>query len=266
MPHPIDAVLFDMNHTLIHPGRTGQSHMAYTYAALAPHCWALSFEAFAEAWEAVHAAYDAWSAEGLALLRAGAVDAARSPLREPLYRENIAAILARLDLSVRLADEVTAAFQQSWRAGVTMPADTPALLNRLAGAGCRLGLVTNFQQPDMVPDLLAQFGLDGLLDPIIISAEVGLRKPHPDIFRAALEALGLADTPERVIYVGDTPSDDIEGALWAGLNPVLIDTRGRYPNFPDVVPRIERLDALLPAHSASPADKLYFPFVESLNK
>jgi FMN phosphatase YigB (HAD superfamily) len=54
-------------------------------------------------------------------------------------------------------------------------------------------------------------------DPVVVSAEVGLCKPDPRIFRLALSARGL--DPAEVVYVGDS-DEDVVGARAAGMTPV----------------------------------------------
>ena len=54
----------------------------------------------------------------------------------------------------------------------------------------------------------------------------GVEKPDPQIFRIALERMGVA--PERALYVGDIRSVDEVGARAAGLHFVLIDPFGDY--------------------------------------
>ena len=58
---------------------------------------------------------------------------------------------------------------------------------------------------------------------MVVSGEVGVTKPNPDIFKPALEQTGV--NPDRVLYVGDTMKD-VNGALAAGLTPVLIKRDG----------------------------------------
>ena len=58
-------------------------------------------------------------------------------------------------------------------------------------------------------------GLAERLDTAVFSSEVGLRKPHPEIFRRALEALQVA--PERALFVGDSRNADIRGAQALGM-------------------------------------------------
>ena len=52
--------------------------------------------------------------------------------------------------------------------------------------------------------------LDSCVDSLVISSEVGYRKPHPSFFRAACDHLGLP--PERVLCVGDDLENDVRGA------------------------------------------------------
>jgi 2-haloalkanoic acid dehalogenase type II len=101
-----------------------------------------------------------------------------------------------------------------------------------------LGLVSNFSHTPTALDVLRDAGLHDQLDPIVISEQVGIRKPHPEIFRAALERLGLQ--PGEVVHVGDDLLADVRGAGELGMRTVWV-TRRR----PDA-------DALLAAHSGPP--------------
>jgi putative hydrolase of the HAD superfamily len=77
-------------------------------------------------------------------------------------------------------------------------------------------------------------------DFVVISDEVGIRKPDPKIFRIALDLAGTA--PSRTLFLGDKPATDIEGATRAGLRGVLVD---RHDAFPDSrFLRIRSLEAL----------------------
>ena len=60
-------------------------------------------------------------------------------------------------------------------------------------------------------------------DPVI-SSEVGVRKPHPDFYRATCGRLGLP--PGRVLFVGDDEENDLLGPTRAGLRAVLVDRPG----------------------------------------
>lgn len=72
-------------------------------------------------------------------------------------------------------------------------------------------------------------GLRGLSDhagSLLISSEVGFRKPHAAFYRAVCNDLGLE--PGRVLFVGDDLENDVLGAARAGLRSVLLDRRGRH--------------------------------------
>lgn len=62
---------------------------------------------------------------------------------------------------------------------------------------------------------LAAAGLEQAFDGIFVSSELGVEKPDPRIFLAALEALGVA--PQTAWMVGDDGPADIDGAIAAGL-------------------------------------------------
>lgn len=64
--------------------------------------------------------------------------------------------------------------------------------------------------------------IEHLFDPIVVSGEVGIRKPEPRIFQLAIADWSLAQ--EAVLFVGDDPVSDIEGARGAGLSALQVGT------------------------------------------
>jgi FMN phosphatase YigB (HAD superfamily) len=70
---------------------------------------------------------------------------------------------------------------------------------------------------------------------------VGVEKPHPEIFRMALERAGFK--AEQAVFVGDTYATDMGGAEAAGLRGILLDRVGAYPEVP--CPRISSLAGLI---------------------
>jgi putative hydrolase of the HAD superfamily len=99
--------------------------------------------------------------------------------------------------------------------------DTPATLTALGARGYRLGIASNLDH--RLRDVLAPGALRGL--PLVISAEVGWRKPAAEFFTATCRA--LQTEPGETLYVGDDPGNDYDGARAAGLAAVLFDPRGR---------------------------------------
>jgi putative hydrolase of the HAD superfamily len=94
-------------------------------------------------------------------------------------------------------------------------------LKRLRAAGLRLGVVSN--SDGRVEEALRAAGLRQFFDVVIDSALIGVEKPDPRIFHAALDALGVA--PEEALYVGDLYEVDVVGARAAGMDAVLLATQ-----------------------------------------
>lgn len=76
----------------------------------------------------------------------------------------------------------------------------------------------------------------------VVAASEPWRKPHPEAFRRACRALGIA--PSEAVYVGDSLSNDVEGALGAGLIPVWVDRYGDDYDLPEGAWRITSLEGL----------------------
>jgi putative hydrolase of the HAD superfamily len=96
------------------------------------------------------------------------------------------------------------------------------LLVRL-GARYRLGLVTNGTSATQ-RGKLASLEIEELFDPVIVSEEVGFRKPDARIFHAAIANWNLPI--EEVLFIGDDPISDIEGARVAGMQAVRVGGDG----------------------------------------
>jgi putative hydrolase of the HAD superfamily len=115
--------------------------------------------------------------------------------------------------------------------------DVPGAVAALRAAGLRIGLVSNSSRD--VREFAMHHGLD--VDAGISSFHHGRTKPHASIFRAVLDLLGVE--PAEAVMVGDTISDDVEGARALGMRAILLDREGTRPDFE---PRIEALSELPP--------------------
>jgi putative hydrolase of the HAD superfamily len=109
---------------------------------------------------------------------------------------------------------------QAWR---SFPDVGPAL-ERLRRAGFSMRVASNFDGrlrsvAAGLPEL-ARF-----VETLVISSELGYRKPHPAFYAAACAALELP--PHQVLCVGDDPENDVLGPERAGLRGILIDREGR---------------------------------------
>ena len=107
----------------------------------------------------------------------------------------------------------------AWEPARLLAAETHALLESLRGHGLKLALVSNAFDPGwLLQRDLEQMGLAERLDFAVFSSEIGKRKPHPEIFRRALDAIGAE--PERALFVGDRLYEDVRGAGELGMTTV----------------------------------------------
>ena len=94
---------------------------------------------------------------------------------------------------------------------------------------------------------LSRVGLDGLVDGVVSSRDVGARKPDALFYRAALLRAGRAGlplAPARAVMVGDSWPNDVAGAQAAGLRAVWFNpSKARRPAAP---PRRTRRSASSP--------------------
>ena len=121
-----------------------------------------------------------------------------------------------------LVDDVAAAFRDIRRALRPIDPEAEATLADV-GRDHRLALVTN-GAPDVQREKLATTTLAAHFAAIVISVELGIGKPDPRIFRAAIDAIGVG--PEAAVMVGDSLERDIAGARRAGLRGVWLDRAG----------------------------------------
>jgi len=100
--------------------------------------------------------------------------------------------------------------------------DARAALLAVRARGARVVAVSNWDVS--VLDVLERTGLAPLLDGAVCSAVIGVAKPDPAMFAHALSLAGARAAD--ALHVGDSPSEDVAGALAAGIEPVLIDRAG----------------------------------------
>jgi putative hydrolase of the HAD superfamily len=151
---------------------------------------------------------------------------------------------AGLKLPDDLLHQILDSEQQVWDRSVRVDPDTPIVLTALRERGLRLGICSNAPfPPAMMRRQMESNGIAPMVDAIVFSSEIGKRKPSPELYRAALDAIG---TPaERTVFVGDRVREDYEGPRAAGMRAIIVTAHAEDPP-PDGIPRINRLAELLP--------------------
>ncbi len=109
-------------------------------------------------------------------------------------------------------------------------------------AGIAIGIISNSE--GKLDELFRHVGLQDAFSVVVDSHSEGLRKPDPAIFQRACSRIGIA--PAHCLYAGDLPDIDVDGARGAGLEAVLIDSFGIYPDY-DAAPRYASVGELCTA-------------------
>ena len=118
----------------------------------------------------------------------------------------------------RISDAVEAYFTAFYDYSRLIPG-TREMLGKVSST-YRVGMLTNFTHGPAARRIIGQLGLEPLFDVIIISGEIGFRKPNPLVFKKLCGRLGVLET--QIMHVGDDPEADVLGALHAGIQPVWV--------------------------------------------
>lgn len=208
------AVLFDLFDTLVHfhrdrlpavevEGRTVRSTVGHLHAVLAPHAPGVTlghlYRGLQETWQEAE--------------RLRAADH-----REVTARQRFERLLAGLGLEEVAPETLVVALIETHRRELSRVAEVPephrALLAALARE-YRLAVVSNFDYTPTALGILATAGVQELFATIVVSDEVGWRKPSPVIFHEALRRVGVA--AGEALFVGDRADIDVLGARGVGM-------------------------------------------------
>jgi putative hydrolase of the HAD superfamily len=135
------------------------------------------------------------------------------------------------------AVEMTRAWEHAYNFDIYE--DVLPVLADLRERGLKLGLVSNTGRD--LEEFTRHHGLT--VDATVTSGAHGKTKPHPTIFRVALERLAVE--PEEAAMVGDSVDDDVEGARAVGMRAILLDRENRYPELEEKLTDLRGLAAAL---------------------
>lgn len=218
------AVLFDVDFTLCRPG---PELSAERYARIAArHSIVLDVSRYDEAREAA------------------ALNLKRHP--ELLHDDTIwhrftEEIFIGMGGAEEIASDCATEIEQGWEVSENFELFEDALpvLEELRAANLRIGLVSNGIRD--LNEFVAHHRLD--VDAAVGSRAHGRVKPHPTIFQAALELLGVV--PEESVMVGDSLEEDVDGARALGMRAILIDRDDRHPEVEERLTDLYGLPAAL---------------------
>ncbi|MSR14289.1 MAG: HAD family hydrolase [Gammaproteobacteria bacterium] len=149
-------------------------------------------------------------------------------LHRDFFYETFARCFALLDYPISSAVETWYLHEHLTRLRdcLEVKADCHATLAALRKNGLYLSLASNIDD-DMLAPIIARDGFEHLLDHWTSSEEAQSCKPHRRFFELCLEKSGLA--AHEVLFVGDSPEHDIEGANAIGMHTALIINEGIEP-------------------------------------
>jgi HAD superfamily hydrolase (TIGR01509 family) len=146
--------------------------------------------------------------------------AARSVGTYPDAEADMAAVLVELGIEDRTTIRELAEMERDFFAEgrIHLFDDSIEVIHQIREEGIRAALISNCSHSTR--PTVQRLGLDRTFDAVILSFEVGAKKPQPAIYRAALEALGGAD-PSSAVFVDDQ-ARYCDGARELGLDTRLI--------------------------------------------
>jgi FMN phosphatase YigB (HAD superfamily) len=127
------------------------------------------------------------------------------------------------DLAAEKVNALAVELNQIWRHAdriYTVLPDAGETILGLFRAGYRLGLVSNTTSSLEAPNLLDELGLSGCFEAIVLSCQVGIRKPRPEMLLEATIRMGVE--PGQCAYIGNLPDRDVASARNAGFKKTVI--------------------------------------------
>lgn len=140
-----------------------------------------------------------------------------------------------LGLSEGFAEKITEMYVNLYPA-VNAPINGAKYVTGHLARRFRLGVISN-GSPEIQYQKLEILGIKQLFDCIVISEEVGLRKPDPRIFWRANKL--LAKKPGACLHIGDSYNSDVVGAKNAGMQACWFNPQCLKPSQMDIKPDIE---------------------------
>ncbi|MHA1277698.1 MAG: HAD family hydrolase [Candidatus Helarchaeota archaeon] len=119
---------------------------------------------------------------------------------------------------------------QAWRKQISLYPNVKALLSSLKKS-YQVVCISNISDGDLAREDMAIFGILDIFDYVVMSSDLGIRKPSPKIFEYVLKHLNIEKS--EMIFIGDTLYDDVQGAKAANLRMAIHIKRARTYFFPD---------------------------------
>jgi len=149
-------------------------------------------------------------------------------LKEYPNRKRFEIFMEKTGLKVddELLERFVCSHMESLSGAMVYPKHHTEVLLYLKEKGYKLSVVSNFDHAPTARKLLGKFGIMDFFEHIVISEEVGWRKPHRKIFEFAL--LRLGENASDVIFIGDNPEADIMGSSDCGIDSIWVKRKEQF--------------------------------------
>ena len=140
---------------------------------------------------------------------------------------------AGMKLPDGLLHEILDAEQMCWDRAVRVDPDALQVLSWLGAHGIKRAVCSNAPfPPEMMRRQVDTNGVGEVVDAVVFSSEVGRRKPAPEVYLAALNAIGVE--PRDALFVGDRLREDYEGPRALGMRAVIFTAHAEEPPPPGI--------------------------------
>jgi len=140
-------------------------------------------------------------------------------------RRRLVALGVSPSMSIELAPKVSEHMGEMYKPESIVPEDVRRVLPKLRQSGYLMAVLSNRDKP--FQEVLLSHNLNEYFHFSLAAGEVGIYKPEPGVFQHALDRGKV--TSGETVYVGDNYYADIVGSRRAGLQPVLYDPTGIFP-------------------------------------
>ena len=122
---------------------------------------------------------------------------------------------------------------------IVLKPDAREVLKELKKLQFKLGIISNSSYSHHhIEDILKHLKISSYFSIVLVSSQEKVAKPHPEIFKKALDVLGIS--AQEAVFVGNDLYSDIEGAKKAGIIPILIaegqqNVKALIRKYPDII-------------------------------
>lgn len=216
-------IIFDIHNTIAFQNYSNEFFISRTYKKLTSELTQpIRFHHYKKIWLELDFEYQHETVKGYEALTNNNQIVVDISLREEKYLHKIELLFARLGLprNYDLAFDINEYFQSDWTKGLTLYPFTIGVLEKLSNHN--FGIVSNFRDAKWIKSWIRLKELEKFFhENVVISDEIGSRKPHPALFETIRSIMNIAPE-QKPIYIGDNEIEDRLGAERAGFYPLII--------------------------------------------